>query len=447
MNSTLGKITSSHPHGPDTVLSDTVHGHDTGPGLGKGNKSGTFRSEMAEPFFDVVTIDEAVRTVRSIAKQTGTETIIIDEAEGRVLAESIITQENIPGFDRSWKDGYAVIAQDTYPATENAPVILSLCGSITMGKSEKGQIQPGECMYIPTGGQMPDGADAVVMIEYAEQVGDKVLIWQPVVVRENVIAKDEDFHEGTIIYPVASTLRPQDIGVLAAIGKTRISVRKNPRIAIISTGVELVPAEAIPRTGEVREVNSHLISVFLRRQGAIPVRYGIIRDNLDELKSTIETASYECDAVIVSGGSSKDRNDITFRALASLGKVFVHGISIAPGKPTIIGQCGDVPVIGLPGHPVSTFMVMTLVAVHLIQAMKGAPCQHIYKKTIKMATDLKSEGGREQYIRVRIENDEATPVLGKSGLLNTLLHSDGIIHIPTGKEGLVKGEEVEVRLW
>ncbi|MCA1916664.1 gephyrin-like molybdotransferase Glp [Methanospirillum hungatei] len=433
MNSTLGKIISSHPHGPDTVLSDTVHGHDTGSGLGKGNKLRTFLSEKAEPFFDVVTIDEAVRTVRSIAKQTGTETIMIDEAEGRVLAESIITQENIPGFDRSWKDGYAVIAQDTYPAKENSPVILSLCGSIAMGKSKKGQIQSGECMYIPTGGQMPDGADAVVMIEYAEQVGDRVLIRQPVVVRENVIAKDEDFHAGTVIYPVASTLRPQDIGVLAAIGKTRISVRKNPRIAIISTGVELVPAEAIPRTGEVREVNSHLISVFLRKQGAIPVRYGIIRDNLDELKSTIETASSECDAVIVSGGSSKDRNDITFRAIASLGKVFVHGISIAPGKPTIIGQCGDVPVIGLPGHPVSTFMVMTLVAVHLIQAMKGAPCQHIYKKTIKMATDLKSEGGREQYIRVRIENDEATPVLGKSGLLNTLLHSDGIIHIPTGK--------------
>ncbi|KAF5086996.1 molybdopterin molybdotransferase MoeA [Methanospirillum sp. J.3.6.1-F.2.7.3] len=447
MNITLGKITSNQRHQPDPVLSDPELTSKGGNEPGKGNNSGTFLSDKAEPFFDVVTIDEAVKTVRSIAKQTGTETIIIDEADGRVLAESIITQEDIPGFDRSWKDGYAVIAEDTYAATENSPIILSLCGSIAMGKTERGHIQSGECMYIPTGGQMPDGADAVVMIEYAEHIGDKVLIRQPVVVRENVIAKDEDFSAGTIIYPVGSTLRPQDIGVLAAIGKTRISVRKNPRIAIISTGVELVPAEAIPRIGEVREVNSHLISVFLRRQGATPVRYGIIRDNLEELIRTIETASHECDAVIVSGGSSKDRNDITFRAIASLGKVFVHGISIAPGKPTIIGQCEDVPVIGLPGHPVSTFMVMTLVAVHLIQAMKGAPCQHIYKKTIKMATDLKSEGGREQYIRVRIDNDQATPVLGKSGLLNTLLYSDGIIHIPSGKEGLVKGEEVEVRLW
>ncbi|HPY60874.1 MAG TPA: molybdopterin molybdotransferase MoeA [Methanospirillum sp.] len=447
MNNELGKIVISRPGQKEPLVAFQRGMQEAESGQGKPGSPEDLLHEDTKPFFDVVTIDEAVRIVRSIAKQTGTETIIIDDAEGRVLAESIITNEDIPGFDRSWKDGYAVIAQDTYAASESAPVILSLHGSVSMGKSEKGHISPGECMYIPTGGQMPDGADAVVMIEYAEQAGDKVIIRQPVVVRENVIAKDEDFSAGTVIYPAGSTLRPQDIGVLAAIGKTRISVRKFPRIAIVSTGVELVPSEAIPRIGEVREVNSHLISVFLRRQGATPVRYGIIRDNMEELVRTIQTASQECDAVIVSGGSSKDRNDITFRAIASLGKVFVHGISIAPGKPTIIGQCDDVPVIGLPGHPVSTFMVMTLVAVHLIQAMKGSPCQHIYKKTIKMATDLKSEGGREQYIRVKIENDEATPVLGKSGLLNTLLYSDGIIHLPSGKEGLIKGEEVEVRLW
>ncbi len=447
MNSTLGKITSNYPNLTDRVQSDTTLRDKEGNHKEKGLDPGNTPHYQVETFFDVVTIDEAVRTVRSIAKQTGTETIMIDEADGRVLAESILTHEDIPGFDRSWKDGYAVVASDTYPATESSPGILSLKGAIAMGKTDLGQIQPGECMYIPTGGQMPAGADAVVMIEYSQQVGEKVLIRQPVVVRENVIAKDEDFSAGTVIYPSGFTLRPQDIGVLAAIGRTRISVRKNPRIGIISTGVELVPSEAIPRIGEVREVNSHLISVFLRRQGAVPVRYGIIRDNMEELIKTIETASRECDAIVVSGGSSKDRNDITFRAIASLGKVFVHGISIAPGKPTIIGQCEEVPVIGLPGHPVSTFMVLTLVAVHLIQAMKGAPCQHVYKKTIRMATDLKSEGGREQYIRVKIENDAATPVLGKSGLLNTLLHSDGIIHIPPGKEGLVKGEEVEVRLW
>lgn len=445
MNNPSGKITSTRP---DACESDQEKVRINSPSAGFASQDIQKNdSEISGKFFDVVPIDEAVRTVRRIAKPTGTETIVIDEADGRVLAEPIISPEDIPGFDRSWKDGYAVIAEETHQASETNPVILHLIGSITMGRSEQGSIKPGDCMYIPTGGQMPTGADSVVMIEYAERIGDKVLVYQPVTVRENVIARDEDFSAGTTIYPVGFTLRPQDIGVLASIGRTRISVRKNPRIGIISTGLELVPAEAIPRIGEVREVNSHLISVFSRRQGAIPVRYGIIRDNQAELVKTIQTACSECDAVIVSGGSSKDRNDITFRAIQSIGEVFIHGISIAPGKPTIIGRCNNVPVIGLPGHPASTFMVMTLVVVHLIQAMKGSPCQHIYKKTIRLATDIRSEGGREQYIRVKIENDAATPVLGKSGLLNTLLHSDGIIHIPAGKEGIEKGEEVEVRLW
>lgn len=447
MNITLGKITSISSDSPGSFHQEKNRISEPLEKEGERlNSSGPSRLER-ETFFDVVSIDEAVKTVRSIARQTGTETIVIDEADSRVLAEAIISGEDIPGFDRSWKDGYAVIAAETYSASEQNPVILSLSGSVSMGKSEPGYISPGECRYIPTGGQMPAGADAVVMIEYAEQVGSQILIRQPVSVRENVIGRDEDFKAGSVIYPTGFTLRPQDIGVLASIGRTRISVRKNPRIGIISTGVELVPAEAIPRVGEVREVNSHLISVFLHRQGATPVRYGIIRDNKDELVNTIRTACSECDAVIVSGGSSKDRNDITVRAIESLGTVYIHGISIAPGKPTIIGRCNDVPVIGLPGHPASTFMVMTLVVIHLIQAMKGSPCQHIYKKTIRMATDVRSEGGRELYLRVKIDDGGATPVLGKSGLLNTLLHSDGIIHIPAGKEGLERGEETEVRLW
>ena len=191
MNNELGKIVISRPGQKEPLVAFQRGMQEAESGQGKPGSPEALLHEDTKPFFDVVTIDEAVRIVRSIAKQTGTETIIIDDAEGRVLAESIITNEDIPGFDRSWKDGYAVIAQETYAASESAPVILSLHGSVSMGKSEKGHISPGECMYIPTGGQMPDGADAVVMIEYAEQAGDKVIIRQPVVVRENVIAKDE----------------------------------------------------------------------------------------------------------------------------------------------------------------------------------------------------------------------------------------------------------------
>ncbi|HWQ65868.1 MAG TPA: gephyrin-like molybdotransferase Glp [Methanospirillum sp.] len=398
-------------------------------------------------FFDVVPIEEAVRIVRSISHQTGTETIPIDDADGRTLSEPVFAPADIPGFDRSWRDGYAVIAESTLSASETNPVPLQCIGSITMGTPALVTVPPGHCMYIPTGGHLPEGTDAVVMVEYTEQIGDTVFIKRPVVIGENIIRRDEDFKAADLIYQAGWIVRPQDIGVLASVGKTRITVRKNPVIGIISTGTELVPAEAIPRPGEVREVNSHLISVFCRRQGAIPVRYGIIRDNPDELSATITRAAEECDAVIVSGGSSKDRHDITAETISALGEVYVHGISIAPGKPTIIGKIHDIPIIGLPGHPASTFMVLSLVVIHLVQAMKGSPCQRIFKRRVTMATSVQSEQGREQYIRVRIDGNSATPVLGKSGLMNTLAWSDGIIRIPAGDEGYETGDEVEVMLW
>ena len=345
-------------------------------------------SSHSELFFTIVSVDEAVDIVKKMAKQTRSETISIDIADGRVLAESVTTMEDIPGFAKSWKDGYACVAADTYTASESSPVILSLVGSISMGKTMQQHIQPGECVYVPTGGQIPIGADAVVMIEYTEIIGEKVLIHQPVVLRENIIAKDEDFKQGTTIYQAGHTLRLQDSGVLAAIGKPYVSARKNPQIGVISTGIELVPSEATPSIGEIRDVNSHLIATFLQRQGAIPVKYGIVRDNPEDLMVIIQKASKECDAVIISGGSSKDHSDVTFHAVASLGTIYVHGISIAPGKPTIIGECYDTPVIGLPGHPVSTFMVLSLVVSPLIEGMKGTPSKPVFSKTCKMATDL-----------------------------------------------------------
>ncbi len=398
-------------------------------------------------YFDVVPIEEAVRIVRSIAHQTGTETISVDDGDTRTLSEPVFAPTDIPGFDRSWRDGYALVAESVQTASESSPVSLQCLGTIRMGTPSQAVVDSAHCMYIPTGGHLPEGADSVIMIEYTDRIGETVCIKRPVVKGENIIRKDEDFKASDLIYPAGWIIRPQDIGVLASVGKTRVTVRKNPVIGIISTGVELVPSEAIPRPGEVREVNSHLISVFCRRQGAIPVKYGIIRDDPGALQETISRAVDECDAVIISGGSSKDRNDITAQTISDLGEVFVHGISIAPGKPTIIGKIKDIPIIGLPGHPASTFMVLSLVVIHLIQAMKGSPCQRIYKRKVTMTTSVPSESGREHFMRVRIEGDQATPVLGKSGLMNTLAWSDGIIRIPAGDEGYEAGDEVEVMLW
>ncbi len=398
-------------------------------------------------YFDVVPIEEAVAIVRKISRETGTETISIDEGDGRTLSGGISARSDIPGFDRSWRDGYAVLSAETSTATAAEPVYLTCTGTVRMGTEPSGTVGTGTCMYVPTGGQIPTGADAVVMVEYTGTTGDIVQITRPVSTGENIIRKDEDFLKGDEIFPAGWIIRPQDIGVLASIGRTWIPVRKKPVIGIISTGLELIPADAHPRPGEVREVNSYLISVFCRRQGAVPVRYGIIRDDEEELVRTLRQACTECDAVMVSGGSSKDQNDITSRAIEQIGEVFVHGISIAPGKPTIIGKVEEIPVIGLPGHPTSTFMVLTLVGIHLIQALKGSPCQRTLRKMARMAEAVPSERGREQYMRVRLQNDLATPVLGKSGLMNTLTWSDGIIRIPVGCDGYDKGDEVEVMIW
>ena len=379
-----------------------------------------------------VPVDEAVDIIRSIAHSTGSETILIDEADGRILAVPCIASADFPGFTRSWKNGYAVIASDTSGATEKDPVTLKLAGSIRKGDQIEDTLLSGACFAIRTGGQLPERADAVVMAEDARISGDTVSILSPVSSGENIIRKDEDFSEGEEIYPEGWTIRPQDIGVLASVGIYRVNVRKMPRIGIISTGLELVPSDAVPYPGEVREVNSHLISVFVRRQGAIPVRYGIIRDNLVSLKQMLIRACMECDAVIISGGSSRDKNDITSQAIEELGTIFVHGITIAPGKPTSLGVVNNKPVIGLPGHPASILMVLTLVVVHLIQGIKGSGSQAVYKKTVKMASDIRAKRDHEEFMRVRIDDDIATPTFSKPGLLNTLLYSDGIIRIPPG---------------
>ncbi|PKL59560.1 MAG: molybdopterin molybdenumtransferase MoeA, partial [Methanomicrobiales archaeon HGW-Methanomicrobiales-4] len=201
-------------------------------------------------YFDVVPIEEAVRIVRSISHQTGTETIPIDNADGRTLSEPIFAPTDIPGFDRSWRDGYAVIADTTGAASDTSPITLQCIGTVQMGTTSSTPVPPGHCMYIPTGGHLPPGTDAVVMVEYTDRIGDTVLIKRPGVIGENIIRRDEDFKAADLIYPAGWIIRPQDIGVLASVGKTRITVRKNPIIGIISTGTELVPAEAIPRPGE-----------------------------------------------------------------------------------------------------------------------------------------------------------------------------------------------------
>ena len=396
---------------------------------------------------NTIPIEEAVHIVRAIAHKTGTETIPVDDADGRTLSETIYAPDDIPGFDRATMDGYAIIASDTIGSTMEEPTILHLIGFIQKGTNGTKGIISGQAVAIQTGGKLPEGADAVVSSEDCFFFGDQIIIPGPVSANNNIIRRDEDFRKDEPVYSAGWILRPQDIGVLASMGKIRVKVRKKPVIGIISTGRELVPSESIPKSGEVREVNSYLIGAFCRRQGAIPVRYGIIRDDAEELKRLIGEASQECDAIIVSGGSARDQHDITAKVIHSLGEVFTDGISFAPEKRTTIGRINTVLVIGLPGHPSATFMVLTLVVIHLIQAMKGSPCQRVYRRRLKLADHLHALEQSDRYIRVTITGDTATPVFGKAGLMNMLTQSDGIVRIPAGSAGYRAGDLVEVMIW
>lgn len=394
-----------------------------------------------------VPIEEAVQIVRTIAHKTGTETIPVDDADGRTLSETIYAFEDVPGFDRATMDGYAIIAADTEYASMQTPAHLRVIGFTRKGISENRKIESGQAMAIQTGGILPAGSDTIIIHEDCTVESDGIAINTPIHPDKNIIRRDEDYKKDEPVYPEGWILRPQDIAVLASIGKIRVKVRKKPVIGIISTGRELVPSEAIPKSGEVREVNSYLIAAFCKRQGAVPVRYGIIRDDAKELTHLIEQAAQECDAIIVSGGSARDQNDITAQVIHSLGDVFTDAISFAPEKRTTIGRINTVLVIGLPGHPSSTFMVLTLVVIHLIQAMKGSPCQNVYRRRAILTDDLHAFRESDRYIRVSIENDTASPVFGKAGLMNMLIQSDGIVRIPAGTNGFRAGDQVEVMIW
>jgi molybdopterin molybdotransferase len=398
-------------------------------------------------FLKTVSVEEAVRTARSIAPPPAIEEVRLDEALGRVLAGAVIADIDIPGFSRSTVDGYALQADDTIGASESLPAFLAIAGRVAMGERATFSVEPGTCAYVPTGGEIPAGADAVAMVEYSEMIGNEVLVKRPVAPGENVMARGEDFSKGELVLSPGRLLSPREVGVLAAVGGARIPVFRQPVVGIISTGNELVSVTAVPEPGRVRDINSYLIGAFLQRQGIIPVPFGIVSDDRESLRQRITDALSRCDAVILSGGSSKDERDLTADLIRERGEVLVHGISISPGKPTIIGRADGKPVIGLPGHPASAYVVLLVIAGPLLSAMTGKGDTSARTEKMVLAENIPSARGREDYVRVRVSEEMVYPEFGKSGLMNTLIRSDGLIRIPAGSEGIEKGEMVEVLLW
>jgi molybdopterin molybdotransferase len=408
---------------------------------------------------EAVTVEFALRLFNEqILRTPVIESVSIEDAYGRVSAFDIVSTENLPGFNRSTMDGYAVDSADTFGASDTMPVYLQVKGQVLMGRQPEIRLQRGETCLIPTGGMLPEGSDAIVMFEYTNRIDDNMVeIMKTVSPGENVIMFNEDVGKGEVVIKSGHRLRPQDIGALAGLGILAIPVYRKPVVAIISTGDEVVPADRPVSTGEVRDINSYNLAGMISACCAVPLKRGIIRDDLDKLRAAVKQALNEADMLLITGGSSVGVADYTAKVINELGSpgVLFHGVAMKPGKPVIGGIVDGKPVFGLPGHPAAITVGFETFVEPLLMRLSGEiPNPNVPSRiTVKalFGRNLSSGAGREEHVRVYVEkhNDMlwAIPVLGKSGLIRTLVQAEGIVIIPMNKSGLYEGEEVEVRLF
>ncbi len=383
------------------------------------------------------------------------ETIETAHALNRVLADAPAARAPLPAFPRSTMDGYAVRAVDSFGATEALPAYLTVIGESPMGSAPTRSVKPGEAMIIHTGGMLPDGADAVVMIERTQKTTDREIeVMRAVAPGENVLQVGEDVRPGDPLFSIGHLLRPQDLGGLMALGITQLTVAKQPRVGILATGDEVIDPHIEPQPGQVRDVNTYSIGGIVERAGGIAHAGGIIRDDFDALYEAARQLLDRSDVLVLSAGSSVSVRDMTSNVIAKLGKpgVLVHGVSIKPGKPTILAVCDDKPVFGLPGNPVSAMVVGDLFITPTLWRLQG--CEHPpLRQTIRarLAYNLASVPGRVDYVQVKLVDHDgelwAEPVFGKSNLIYTLVKADGMLIIPIDANGIAAGEMVDVRLF
>ena len=377
------------------------------------------------------------------------------DALGRVASRDIAAPEDLPGFKRSSMDGFAVRASDTFGAGEGQPAYLELIGEVPMGAPSPLKAKPGQTLRISTGGVLPDGADAVVMVENTELSATTVEVVKGVAPGENIVRRDDDIAKGALLLEIGKMLGPSHIGALVGLGITKLPVFVLPIVGIISTGDELVPPDDKPRAGQVRDVNSAALAAAVAQAGCVSRTHGIIRDDYGLLLEASRSALSGCDALIISGGSSAGVRDVTVDVIRELGKpgLLAHGIYLKPGKPTLIAVCEGRPVLGLPGNPASALAVFREVFVPVLRALRGEIPDRIRSaRSVEavLGRSVASDPGRLELVPVTLSAREsglvAVPVAGKSNLIGTLARAQGQVRIPEGSEGLEHGEHVIVEL-
>ena len=402
-------------------------------------------------FFTTRTVGEALAGFVP-SRRTATQQITLADALRRVPAHDIVAPGPLPGFARSTVDGYAVQAADTYGASEGLPSYLDVIGAVRMGTEPDVTVAAGTAVEMPTGGVLPAGADAVVMVEYTNEAMPAVVeVLRPVAPGGGVVRADEDVAAGAILVPAGRPLRAADLGILAAAGVTEVVVHAQPRVAILSTGDEVVPPDtATLRPGQVRDAIASALAGLVIEAGGVPVPCGIVPDDLPALRGALQAALGQADLVVISAGSSVGARDATTDAVASLGKpgIFCHGLAVKPGKPTLLADCDGVPVIGLPGNPLSALVVFRLVGVPVVWRLAGCHAPPPEPSVMASLTRaVPSEAGRRDVVQVQFNDGRVEPLFGASALLSVLTRADGYLVVPEPATGLDAGSQVSISMY
>lgn len=419
-------------------------------------------------FLKLRTAEEAWQVFRaSFTPVVQPESCPVAEALDRVLAQDALAPHELPTFIRGTVDGYAVQAADTHGASSGLPAYLDVVAEVPMGAQTDFVLESGQAALIHTGGMVPLGADAVVMVEHTSRTGGALLgsaaiqagfapfsieVYRPAAGGENCIQTGEDVRTGELVLPAGHALRPQDLAGLLAVGITQVQVARQPRVAIVSQGDEVVPPEQEPGPGQVRDINSYALAGFVRRAGGIPLNYPIAPDEEEALNALVRRAYAEGDVTVITAGSSVSYRDLTANAINGLGQpgVLVHGVAIRPGKPTILAMCDGKPVFGLPGNPVSCINIFQRFVTPTIRLLLGAAPLPVHTVQARLTRNIPAASGRADFVRVRLETQEgelqAVPVFGKSNLIYTLIRSDGVVEVPLNSNGIPAGTLLTVIL-
>lgn len=400
---------------------------------------------------EVVSMEQATSVIEEQfhSASVQSEQVALEGALGRVLSEAPRANEDMPPFNRSMVDGYAVIAADTFGSSNVLPAILTLAGQVLMGQSIDDTCKPGTCIAIPTGGMVPNAADAVVMIEHTEDFGDGTIgIQKAAAPGDNIIFQADEVTCGQDVLDMGTRLAPHHIAALATLGIEHVSVRARPRVGIISTGDEIVDISTTPQLGQMRDANGPLLASAVAACGGTAIHLGISPDEAEALDALVEQAQQTCDMVLVSGGSSVGQRDNTADIFQKRGTILFHGIAMKPGKPTICATLNGTPAFGLPGHPLAAYFVFLEFVAPLIARTSGTKLEHASIEAM-LGETVPSNHGRSECIPVRLEQGseciEAYPIRNKSGLITLLSRADGYFIIPRDQEGYAAGTTVSIK--